>query len=123
MGILSYLRFVAFECGCHVVAMGRPDALLTNPHGVLEPFNVLKKLSSGNGNAPSGKSIQLGDSTIAVMSNSDGMEEQQNLSPHPHVSVVLVLLKITYITVQNSLLGFCFLRWAFCVRGRAALPH
>lgn len=69
MGILSYLRFVAFECGCHVVAMGRPDALLTNPHGVLEPFNVLKKLSSGNGNAPSGKSIQLGDSTIAVMSN------------------------------------------------------
>lgn len=42
LGILSYLKFVAFECGCHVVAMGRPDALLTNLHGVSEPFNVLK---------------------------------------------------------------------------------
>lgn len=62
------MKFVAFEWDCHVVAMGRPDAVLTNPHGVLEPFNVLRKLSLGNGNAPSGKSIQLGDSTI-VMSN------------------------------------------------------
>lgn len=43
MGILSYLKCVTFGCGCQVAALGRRQALLTNPlRGVLEPFNVLR---------------------------------------------------------------------------------